>query len=239
MRLNKFLSRCGVASRRRADDLIVAGKVSVNNKPIVEKGVIIDEATDLVKVEGQVCRIPGAFVYVMLNKPKDYLVTMDDQFGRKIVADLVCEVGRRVYPVGRLDYDSEGLLILTDDGDLAFRLAHPSYGVKKKYTVGVRGDFQEESLAHFDEGIKLDDGHVAKAGIRILKRSTKFSILSIELSEGRKREIKRMCKAIGYPVTSIRRIQYDCLSLGDLPRGRWRPLTNQEIAKLKRRVGLA
>lgn len=239
MRLNKFLSRCGVASRRTADNLIVAGKVVVNDKPVTEKGVVIDESRDVVKVDGKVCAIPTDYVYVMLNKPEGYLVTLEDDFGRETVADLIKDVPRRVYPIGRLDYDSEGLLLLTDDGDLAFRLAHPSFNVRKIYTVGVRGEFPDKRLPRFEEGIKLDDGHIARAKARVLKRTPKFTVLSIELTEGRKREIKRMCKAIGFPVRSIRRVQYDALPLGNLAKGRWRYLTPGEITRLKHCVDLA
>jgi 23S rRNA pseudouridine2605 synthase len=228
-----------VASRRSADNLIVSGKVMVNDKPVTEKGVIIDESRDIVKVDGKVCSIPTDYIYVMLNKPEDYLVTLEDDFGRQTVADLVKAVPRRIYPIGRLDYDSEGLLLLTDDGDLAYRLAHPSFNVRKVYTVGVRGEFPDDRLSRFEEGITLDDGHIAHARVRVMKRSAKFTVLSIELTEGRKREIKRMCKAIGFAVRSIRRVQYDTLSLGNLERGRWRYLTPDEITRLKRCVDLA
>ncbi len=239
MRLNKFLSRCGVASRRSADNLIVSGKVMVNDQPVTQKGVVIDESRDVVKVDGKVCAIPTGYIYVMLNKPEGYLVTLEDDFGRETVTELIKDVPRRIYPIGRLDYDSEGLLLLTDDGDLAFRLAHPSYNVRKIYTVGVRGEFPDERLVRFEEGIKLDDGHIAHSRARVLKRSPKFTVLSIELTEGRKREIKRMCKAIGFPVRSIRRVQYDTLSLDNLAKGCWRYLTPEEVTRLKRCVQLA
>lgn len=238
MRLNKFLSRCGVVSRRGADELITAGKVKVNGELITQTGVVIDESSDVVEVRGKVCSIPDKYVYVALNKPRDYLVTLDDRFGRRTVKELIKDVSRRVYPVGRLDYDSEGLLILTDDGDLAFRLAHPSYQVKKIYTVGVKGTMPDSALSLFEKGIELEDGHLARARVRILKRNEKSTTLAIELTEGRKREIKRMCKIVGYPVRSLRRVQYDTISLSGLPRGRWRYLTGDEVANLKRRVKL-
>lgn len=238
MRLNKFLSRCGVTSRRGADELIVAGRVIVNDQPVTEKGVIIDEQRDVVQVDGKTCALPQDYVYVMLNKPKGYLVTLADDFGRKTVIDLVANVPRRVYPVGRLDFDSEGLLLLTDDGDLAFRLAHPSFGVRKRYTVKVAGAFREEFLQRFSEGITLDDGHVAHARVRVLQRDARASLLQIDLTEGRKREIKRMCKATGHPVLSLRRVEYDDLSLSKLRSGEWRYLTDDEVGRLKRKVGL-
>ncbi len=238
MRLNKFLSPCGVASRRAVDEMIAAGRVSVNGIVVNKLGLVIDEAHDSVLVDGKPCKIPAAHVFLLLNKPRGYLVTLKDSYGRKTIKDLIKGVPSRVYPVGRLDYDSEGLLLLTDDGELSFRLAHPKYGVKKVYTVQVKGNFKSEDLRHFYDGIPLEDGHVAHARVKILERQDGSTVLSIELAEGRKREIKRMCKAIGYPVQSILRVKYDELTLQGVESGKWRYLTQGEIEKLRRKVGL-
>ena len=239
MRLNKFLSQCGVASRRLADDLIAGGKVTVNGEIVTKLGLIVDETSDKVTVDGKPCALPQEYVYVILNKPRGYLVTLKDSYGRKTIKNLIKSVPGRVYPVGRLDYDSEGLLILTDDGELAFRLAHPSYGVKKVYTVMVKGNFKSEDLRHFYDGIALEDGHLAHARVKILERLDRSTMLSIELAEGRKREIRRMCKIIGYPVQSILRVKYDELTIQGLEKGKWRFLTHSEVEKLRRKVGLA
>lgn len=238
MRLNKFLSHCGIASRRAADELIAAGKVSVNGEPVTKLGLVIDETRDNVLVNGKPCVIPAAHAYVLLNKPRGYLVTLKDSYGRKTIRNLIQDVPCRVYPVGRLDNDSEGLLLLTDDGELAFRLAHPSYGIKKVYTVRVKGNFKSEDLRYFYNGILLEDGHVAHARVKILERQDGSTVLSIELAEGRKREIKRMCKAIGYPVLSILRVKYDELTLHGVESGKWRNLTQGEVERLRRKVGL-
>lgn len=238
MRLNKFISQCGVASRRAADELITAGKVSVNGQVETRLGVIINEIDDEISIDGTPCRVPAQYLYIALNKPVGYLVTLKDDYGRKTIKGLIRDVPRRVYPVGRLDLDSEGLLLLTDDGELAFRLAHPSYGIKKVYTVKVKGDFKPDDIRHFYDGIPLEDGHVAHAKVKIVGRQEEATVLSIELTEGRKREIRRMCKTIGYPVQSIRRMRYDDLSLAGLEAGKWRYLSQAEVEKLRRKVGL-
>jgi pseudouridine synthase len=218
--------------------MIAAGKVSVNGETIITLGLVIDENTDQVMVDGKPCALPNTHVYVLLNKPRGFLVTLKDSFGRKTIKNLIKGVPGRVYPVGRLDYDSEGLLLLTDDGELAFRLAHPSYGIKKIYTVMVKGLFRSEDLRHFYDGIPLEDGHLAHARVKIIERQDSSTVLSIELTEGRKREIKRMCKSIGYPVQSILRIKYDELTLQGVESGKWRHLTSGEVEKLRRKVGL-
>jgi 23S rRNA pseudouridine2605 synthase len=238
VRLNKFLSQCGIASRRAADEMIAAGKIMVNGELVTKLGLVIDEAHDNVLAIGKPCVIPAAHVFLLLNKPRGFLVTLKDSYGRKTIKDLIKGVPGRVYPVGRLDFDSEGLLLLTDDGELSFRLAHPKYGVKKVYTVQVKGNFNSEDLRHFYDGIPLEDGHIAHARVKILERQDSSTMLSIELSEGRKREIKRMCKVIGYPVQSILRVKYDELTLQGVETGKWRYLTQGEIEKLKRKVGL-
>jgi 23S rRNA pseudouridine2605 synthase/16S rRNA pseudouridine516 synthase len=238
LRLNKFLSRCGVASRRAADELIRTGKIIVNKEVVTALGTMIDEHRDVVEVAGKVCKLPVEPIYIALNKPRGFLVTVDDPFGRKTVMQLLKGIRRRIYPVGRLDFDSEGLLLLTDDGELAFRLAHPRFGVSKVYNVKVRGKFPSQELPRFGEGIRLEDGHLARARATLHKQDSSASILSLELTEGRKREIRHMCRILGYPVISLRRIKYDQITLTGLESGSWRHLTPKEVRLLRQRVAL-
>ncbi len=239
MRLNRYLSLCGVASRRAADQLIVDGKVSVNGEVITKLGTVINELIDDVKVNGKLIERAPEHVYVALNKPRGYIVTLKDDFGRKTIQGLLRGIKQRVYPVGRLDLDSDGLLLLTDDGELAFRLAHPKYGVKKLYRVRVRGKMQNDDLRHFHGGIALEDGHVARAKVKILDQDERSTIVAVELQEGRKREIRQMCKIVGFPVITLTRVRFDEINLGTLEPGKWRYLTSQELSKLKRKVGLS
>ncbi|MFH2055733.1 MAG: pseudouridine synthase [bacterium] len=239
LRLNKFISRCGLASRRTADELIVQGKVLVNAEIVTELGAAVNEHQDVVEVDGKVCKLPSEPIYIALNKPRGFLVTVGDPFGRKTVMQLLKGIRRRVYPVGRLDYDSEGLLLFTDDGEMAFRLAHPRYGVRKVYSVKVKGKFPKEELARFEEGIRLEDGHLARARASLRRQDETASMLSLELTEGRKREIRRMCRILGYQVLSLRRTKYDQITLTGIPPGHWRYLTPQEVHLLKQRVALA
>lgn len=218
--------------------LITEGKVSVNGEIVTKLGHVIDESKDEVIVQGKRCQAPQTFVYVALNKPRGFLVTLKDDFGRKTIQRLISNVSQHVYPVGRLDLDSEGLLLLTNDGELAFRLSHPSYGVKKLYTVRVKGRFNHEEIRHFFDGITLEDGHVAHAKVKILETADDSTVLSIELQEGRKREIRRMCKAIGYPVISLMRVKFDDITLAGIDKGKWRYLSPIEVDKLRRKVGL-
>jgi 23S rRNA pseudouridine2605 synthase len=218
--------------------MIAAGQVSVNGEVVTKLGLLIDETQDNILVNGKPCVIPSLHAYVVLYKPRGYLVTLKDSYGRRTIRDLIQKVPTRVYPVGRLDFDSEGLLLLTNDGELSFRLAHPSFGIKKVYTVQVKGSFKSEDLRYFYDGIPLEDGHVAHGRVKILEKQDDLTVLSIELTEGRKREIKRMCKAIGYPVLSILRIKYDELTLHGLESGKWRYLTQTEVERLRRKVGL-
>lgn len=227
-----------MASRRAADTLIADGKVEVNGETVTKLGHVIDESKDVVLVNGQRCQQPPSNIYIAMNKPKGYLVTLKDDFGRKTIQRLITELKQRVYPVGRLDLDSEGLLLLTDDGELAFRLAHPTYGIKKLYTVRVKGQFSQEHLRYFFDGITLEDGHVAHAKAKIIDSDENSTFLSIELQEGRKREIRRMCKTIGYPVISLVRIKFDDITLQGIDKGKWRYLLPVEVERLKRKVGL-
>lgn len=245
MRLNKFLAQAGASSRRGADLLIQSGRVTVNGIKIGKLGTLIDEEKDDIRVDGKKVSLPEKFVYILLNKPKGYLCTVKDSFGRPTVLDLVGK-GRKVFPVGRLDLDTEGVLLLTNDGELAYRLTHPKFQVEKTYLVTVKGEINERILKRFHKGIKLsegsrfagEDGEIAKGEARILKIEKGNSVLEIKLREGRKREIKRMCKTVGLSVTNLVRIKFANLTAKNLNPGAWRYLKKKEIENLKKMVHL-
>ena len=230
MRLNAFLARAGVASRRRADELIRAGRVRVNGEPGQLNTVV--GRHDVVEVDGaRVERQPLA--YVLLNKPPGVVTTASDPQGRRTVVDLV-PTEPRVVPVGRLDADTTGALLLTNDGELAHRLAHPRYGVPKVYEAEVEGSPSDDVIARLRDGVELEDGLSAPAGVRRLGRGR----LELTLHEGRKHQVKRMCESVGHPVRRLRRVRYAGLDLAGLEPGGWRELTPEEVAALKAAVGL-
>jgi 23S rRNA pseudouridine2605 synthase len=232
MRLNRFLAQAGVSSRRGADLLIQSGRVAVNGVKIRKLGISIDEKKDQVSVNGKKVRLPEKFMYILLNKPKGYLCTVKDSFGRPTVLDLVGKE-KKVFPVGRLDLDTQGVLLLTNDGQLAYRLTHPKFQVEKTYLVTVKGKIDQRTLGEFHKGIKLDDGEIGKGETRILKIAGGSSVFELKLKEGRKREIKRMCKALGFPVVALVRTRFANLSAGNSKPGTWRYLKEKEIDRLK------
>jgi pseudouridine synthase len=230
VRLNAFLARAGVASRRRADELIRAGRVQVNGEPGQLNTVV--GRRDVVEVDGRrVQRQPLA--YVLLHKPAGVVTTASDPQGRRTVVDLV-PTEPRVVPVGRLDVDTTGALVLTNDGDVAHRLAHPRYGVPKVYEVEVEGSPSADALARLRDGIELEDGLTAAAAVRRLGPER----VELTLHEGRKHQVKRMLEAVGHPVRRLHRPRYAGLDLEGLEPGAWRELTRSEIAALKASVGL-
>ena len=229
MRLNAYLARAGVASRRGADELIKAGRVRVNGEPGQLNTFV--ESGDAVEVDGSRVELQQ-LAYVLLHKPAGVVTTARDPRGRPTVVGLV-EHAVRVVPVGRLDADTTGALLLTNDGPLAHRLAHPRYGVEKVYEADVEGDPSDEALRRLAEGVELDDGPTAPAGARRLGPSR----LELTLHEGRKHQVKRMCVAVGHPVTRLHRSRYAGLGLGDLAPGAWRELTAGEVAALRQAGG--
>lgn len=235
MRLNAFLARAGVASRRRADELIREGRVRVNGKN-GELNTVVG-ARDVVEVDGRpVARQPLA--YILLDKPVGVVTTASDPQRRPTVVDLVRhEV--RVVPVGRLDVDTSGAILLTNDGQLAHRLAHPRYGVRKVYEADVEGSPSPEALSGLREGVELEDGRTAPARARIVRRGATRSRIELTLHEGRKHQVKRMCEAVGHPVVRLRRTRYAGLDLSAVGPGEWRELTSAEVAALRRLTGLA
>lgn len=225
-RLQKILSAHGLCSRRQAEVWLAAGRVMVNGRP-ANLGEKADPERDDIRVDGRPLRAPRRRTYLMLNKPRGYVTTLSDEKGRKTVADLVAGCGARVWPVGRLDMDSEGLLILTDDGELTNRLLHPSHEVEKEYLVWVTGDL-DRALPILRGPMELDGVPLSRAGVEPLGPG----LLTITIHEGRNRQVRRMCAQAGLEVTRLRRIREGKLALGGLKPGRWRPLTGAELALL-------
>lgn len=238
IRINKFLSQCGVSSRRGAEKLIAEGRVTVNGEVVDHPGTVIDEDKDVVKVDGKLARLSKKRIYILLNKPRNVLTSMSDPFGRRTVAQFVKNVPARVYPVGRLDYDTEGALIMTNDGDLAYRLAHPKYQIKRVYWAQVEGAFTTDKSKLIAEGIELEDGHIGHGDVRLLTTGIKNSTVEITLTEGHKREVKQLFKNVGHPVQRLKRIRFANLGVDNLRLGRWRFLSSAEVNKLREMVGL-
>lgn len=234
-RLHKYLSRAGVASRRAAEEMILAGRVTVNGRVIRELGVKIDPDRDAVRVDGRRVR-PEPLVTVMLHKPYGYISTTKDPQGRRVVTDLLGEKGPRLYPVGRLDYDATGLLLLTNDGELAQRLTHPRYQVPRTYRVTVAGEVSRETLRLLAGGVVVEERVVA-AGVQVRKREAEKTVLELTVWEGRHHLIKNLCAQVGHPVLKLKRIAYGPLSLGRMSRGAHRLLTPEEMEALKAGAG--
>lgn len=237
-RLQKVMANRGVASRRKSEELILMGKVKVNGQTVRELGFKVDPEKDVIEVDGQVLK-PEKRVYILLYKPAGVITSVTDPFNRKVVLDLLKDVRERVYPVGRLDYETEGLLLLTNDGELAHRIMHPRYEIEKEYEALVRGRPSEEKLELLRKGIKLEDGLTAPARVTLLKTNKEGnSWLRLVIHEGRNRQVRRMCKAIQHPVIYLKRIRLGFLTLKGLKKGMYRYLTEEEVRKLKKMVGM-
>ena len=232
MRINRFLSESGVASRRASDKLIQEGRVKINGK-VCKLGDSVDENSDIVTVDGKKIELSAVRRYYIMNKPKGYVCTVSDDKGRKTVMDLLpADIGR-VYPVGRLDYDSEGMLLFTDDGDLAFRLTHPKNEVPKTYLVKIEGEVTEIALSKLRSGVELDGKLTNRSKIKIVETDKKYTKLHITVNEGRNRQVRRMFETIGKEVIFLKRIKIGDLSLGSLERGKVRRLSTEEVFYLK------
>ncbi len=231
MRLQKYLASCGVASRRKAEEMIAAGRVRVNGAVVTAMGVSVEEDA-LVELDGARVKPAARKIYIMLNKPQGVITSADDPQGRTTVLDIVKAAGR-VFPVGRLDYDTEGLLLLTNDGDFSQKLTHPRHGVDKLYRATVRGELSRGAVRALEGGVTLDDGHhTLPAKVEVLSRGT-LSTLLIVVTEGHNRLIRRMCEAVGHTVTALRREGFGPLRLGHLKSGQWRNLSPAELAALR------
>lgn len=237
IRLQKFLSECGVASRRKSEELIESGFVKVNGKT-ASIGDKVDPKRDSVTVHGKKVVKQKNSVYIMLNKPRGFITTMSDEMDRKCVASLVEDAPARVYPVGRLDKESEGMLLFTNDGEFANALTHPSKHVSKTYRVTVRPPVTEEQLTAIATGIVIDDRKTAPADVRVVLQEEKRVVLEIVLYEGRNRQIRKMCEEIGLEVARLRRIAVGSVKLGMLKLGSWRELTEEEVRKLMLAAGM-
>ncbi len=232
IRLQKVLADCGIASRRKAEELIAQGKVRVNGR-VAAVGDKVDPRNDKITVAGRRVTVKKNNVYIMLHKPRGYVTTMSDEMDRKCVAELVSGVETRVFPVGRLDKDSEGLLLMTNDGDFANAITHPSKHVPKTYRVTVRGRVSEENQAMLSAGLMLDDGMTAPADVHTHSLSEDRTVLEITLYEGRNREIRRMCETLGLEVLRLKRIAIGRIKLGGLKCGDWRMLNDDELRSIK------
>jgi 23S rRNA pseudouridine2605 synthase len=233
VRLHKLLSEAGVASRRGGEDLIRAGKVSVNGQVIRELGFKADPAADKIKVDGKPIPHLAPKVYYLLYKPRGVITSLHDPEGRPTIKDFIPRIKVKVFPVGRLDYDAEGLLVLTNDGDLAERLSHPRYGVARTYLVKVKGILTAQEMKRIEKGVKLADGMSPAMKIAPLRKLQKNSWLKVTLHEGRNRVIKRTFEAIQHPVLQLKRISFGPLTLEGLRPGAYRSLTPEEIERLR------
>lgn len=233
VRLQKLIASTGLSSRRKAETLIATGRVTVNGKVVTELGTKVDPDRDHVKVDGKHLTAAQPFVYLMLNKPKNVMSTLDDPGGRTTVKEFLRGVSVRVFPVGRLDFDSEGLMLMTNNGDLAQALLHPRYHVPKTYLIKVKGILTDEEIARLERGIRLDNGITGPAFVKKVKKAEQNSWLELTIREGRKHQVKRMLEAVEHPVIKLVRIRMGPLSLGELPAGEFRFLSDREANALR------
>jgi 23S rRNA pseudouridine2605 synthase len=236
IRINKYISLCGVTSRRGAEALIAEGRVKINGEVLDKVGAIIDETVDKVLVDNLEVHPVEMKVYVVMNKPRSVMTTLSDPFRRKTVVNYLKKLPHRVYPVGRLDFDTEGVLLLTNDGDLAYKLAHPRFQIPKIYEAKVKGEFQLAEAIQIQRGITLEDGAVGHARVDILSYGKSNTKIRLTLTEGRKREVKQLCEKVGHPVELLRRIEFADITSAGLSPGEWRYLRQAEITHLQRLV---
>lgn len=232
MRLNRYLAQAGVCSRRGADDLIAQGAVSINGHP-AQVGEQVEPGRDEVRLRGELLRLPEQYTYIMLNKPRGVVTTLKDPEGRRTVQDLLAGLSTRVHPVGRLDWDSQGLLLLTDDGMLTAQMTHPSHEVDKQYLAKVMGTPSAQAMGRLRQGVELDGRMTAPAQVERIGAHSWGAVLSVTIHEGRNRQVRRMLEAVDHPVIALRRVRVGPLTLGDLPEGQWRALTAAEVAALR------
>lgn len=241
-RLQKYIARCGVASRRKSEELILSGQIKVNGNVITELGTKVNINTDVVEYNNKVIKHEEKKVYIMLNKPEGYITSASDEKGRKTVLDLI-DVEERIYPIGRLDYDSSGLLLLTNDGDIYNKIIHPRVAIDKKYIALCEGKFTEKEIEKFKNGIDIGGYITSNANIEIIdeeniksKKTGENSIRStveITIHEGKNRQIRRMCASLNHNVVTLKRVSIGSIKLGNLKKGSWRMLTQEEINYIK------
>lgn len=231
-RLQKILSRAGISSRRHAEELIARGRVEVNGRVVTTPGSKADPDRDDIRIDGKPVVVSPSRRYIVLYKPAGYMTTLRDPQGRPLVTDLIRGIPERLFPVGRLDYNTEGVLILTNDGEWGNRLAHPRHEVEKEYHVRVRGKARREQLDRLAAGVILDDGLTAPAVVRLIRESDSNCWISVVIHEGRYRQVRRMCEAVGLAVVRLRRVRYGTVTLDGMKPGQWRDLTPSEVIAL-------
>ena len=230
VRLQKYIAMCGEASRRKAEELIAAGRVRVNGERITGQGIKVEIGADRVELDGRLLKIMQKRYYIMLNKPAGYVTTVSDQFERPTVLDLIhTDIQARIFPVGRLDYETEGLLILTNDGDFANRISHPKFHMDKTYLAELKGGITIKALHKLRRGVRLEDFTAAPAQIEIVDSVPGKTVVKITIHEGKNRQVRRMFEAVGCHVSYLKRISIGRVELGNLPVGRWRHLTAHEV----------
>jgi pseudouridine synthase len=235
VRLQKHLARAGIASRRGAEAVILAGRVRVNGQVVSELGTKVDPERDRIEVDGRQIEVRPA-LWLALNKPRGFVSTRRDPQGRRTVYDLLSAEHRTLFTIGRLDIDSEGLLLLTNDGDAAERLLHPRYGVEREYAADVDGVPTTATLDVLRRGVTLEDGEARARRARLVREDGRRARVALVMTEGRKREVRRMLEAVGHPVKRLRRVRYGPIRLGELPAGQWRQLEPREVARLAVRI---
>jgi len=238
MRLQKALAHAGIASRRKAVEIIESGKVEVNGQIVREKGFGVDIGKDKISVSGKSIK-PENYSYILLNKPRNYISTVSDPKSRRTVLDMVGPIGKRLYPVGRLDKNTTGLMLLTNDGELAFRLMHPKFGVEKTYEAMVKGQLSQAAIDKLRRGLFVDGAKTSPAKVELVFKDKEKSKVKIKIHEGRKHQVRLMLLTVGHPVKELKRVNFGNLNLGTLKSGKYRPLTVNEVEGLKKLVGLS
>lgn len=228
MRLQKYLAMCNVASRRASEEFILQGRVKVNGEVCKTLGTKVCDS-DVVELDGEIVKEETKKLYIMLNKPTGYMTTVSDEQGRATVMDLVSDISKRVYPVGRLDFNTEGLLLLSNDGDFTYKVTHPKHKLDKTYEVWVTGNAQPNAIKKLEQGVWIDGKKTSPATVDVVDHSKNSAVLSITIHEGRNRQVRKMCASVGFRVIALRRVSEGGLSLGNLPIGKWRHLSDAEV----------
>ncbi len=233
VRLQKYLADCGVASRRKCEEIILSGRVEVDGEVVDELGSKVDPKVNKVTVNGRLIKDTQKYRYILLHKPEGFITTAKDQFDRPSVIDIVEDCEERIYPVGRLDYDTSGLLLLTNDGDLTFKLTHPKHNVEKTYIARVAGVPDSDAIESLKSGVYIDGYKTARARVEIVKTLDNSTSVRISIKEGKNRQVRKMFSAVGHEVIALKRIATGNLFLGELKRGEYRDLTDEEVNYLK------
>ena len=234
MRLQKYMAHCGVGSRRKCEELIKQGRVYVNREKVTEMGVQVDVEKDEVRLDqNQILKLEEQKVYILLYKPRATITSVSDPYGRKTVLEHIDWKGSRIYPVGRLDYDTEGVLILSNDGKFAYEMTHPKFEVEKEYYCVVQGSPDQKAINQLRRGVEINGFITSPAEVTPIEQQEKHSIFRVIIHEGKKRQVRRMFEAIDHPIIYLRRERFGCLTLKGLQSGEWRELTKQELGKLK------